>query len=103
LEIKNIIYVIIISWFYIGKWTSLDYWAQVLTVRNLKYIQAAKAIEAGNLRIMFFHVLPNIIGPLLVQMTLTMAFAIIAETCLSYLVLGASPEVPSWESMLRVA
>lgn len=77
--------------------------AQVLTVRNLDYIQAAKAIGAGHWRIMFRHVLPNSIAPLLVQITLSMAAAIIAEAGLSYLGLGAKPEEPSWGSMLHIA
>jgi peptide/nickel transport system permease protein len=77
--------------------------AQVLTVRRLEYVQAAKAIGAGNLRIIFLHVFPNVMGPLIVQTTLTMAAAIIAEAGLSYLGLGAKPEEPSWGSMLRIA
>lgn len=77
--------------------------AQVLTVRNLEFVQAARAIGASNKRIMFLHVLPNSMGPLLVQTSLTMAAAIIAEAGLSYLGLGARPEEPSWGSMLRVA
>jgi peptide/nickel transport system permease protein len=77
--------------------------AQVLTVRNLEYVQAAEAIGARNLRIMFLHVLPNVMGPLLVQTTLTMAAAIIAEAGLSYLGLGARPEQPSWGTMLKIA
>ncbi|TVY05703.1 ABC transporter permease [Paenibacillus cremeus] len=77
--------------------------AQVLTVRNLEYIQAAKAIGARNWRIMFLHVLPNSMAPLMVQITLSMAAAIIAEASLSYLGLGARPEEPSWGSMLHIA
>jgi peptide/nickel transport system permease protein len=77
--------------------------AQVLTVRSLEYVQAAEAIGAGHMRIMFLHVLRNVMGPLLVQTTLTMAAAIIAEAGLSYLGLGARPEEPSWGSMLKVA
>lgn len=77
--------------------------AQVMTVRNLEYIQAAKAIGANHWRIMFLHVLPNSMPPLLVQTTLAMASAILAEAGLSYLGLGARPEDPSWGSMLRVA
>jgi peptide/nickel transport system permease protein len=76
---------------------------QVLTVRSLEYVQAAEAIGASHKRIMFLHVLPNVMGPLLVQTTLTMASAIIAEAGLSYLGLGARPEEPSWGSMLKIA
>lgn len=77
--------------------------AQVMTVRNLEYIQAAKAIGAQHWRIMLLHVLPNSMAPLFVQVTLSMAGAIIAEAGLSYLGLGARPEEPSWGSMLHMA
>ncbi|KEO84860.1 ABC transporter permease [Tumebacillus flagellatus] len=77
--------------------------AQVMTVRNLEYVQAAKAIGARDGRIMFLHVLPNCLAPLLVQATLSMAAAIVAEAGLSYLGLGAAPEQPSWGSMLHIA
>lgn len=77
--------------------------AQVMTVRNLEYVQAAKAIGAGHMRIMFLHVLPNAIAPLLVQISLAMAGAIIAEAGLSYLGIGAKPEEPSWGSMLHIS
>jgi ABC-type dipeptide/oligopeptide/nickel transport system permease subunit len=77
--------------------------AQVLTVRGLDYVQAARAVGAGNLRIMVGHVLPNSLPPLLVQTTLAMGYAIIAEATLSYLGLGAEPGEPSWGSMLFLA
>jgi ABC-type dipeptide/oligopeptide/nickel transport system permease subunit len=74
--------------------------AQVLTVRGLDYVEAARAVGVGNLRIMTHHVLPNSLPPLLVQTTLAMGYAIIAEATLSYLGLGAEPGEPSWGSML---
>lgn len=77
--------------------------AQVMTVANLEYVQAAKAIGANHWRVMFLHVLPNCMAPILVQITLAMASAIIAEAGLSYLGLGARPEEPSWGSMLNIA
>jgi peptide/nickel transport system permease protein len=77
--------------------------AQVLTVRGLDYVEAARAIGAGNLRIMIQHVLPNALPPLLVQTTLALGYAIIAEATLSYLGLGAEPGEPSWGSMLYQA
>lgn len=77
--------------------------AQTLSVKNLEYVQAARATGAHDLRIMFYHVLPNIASTLFVQTTLAMATAIIAEAGLSYLGLGARPEQPSWGSMLNVA
>ncbi len=77
--------------------------AQVLTVRNLEYVQAARAIGSTNTRIMVRHVLPNSLPPLLVQTTLALGYAIIAEATLSFLGLGAEPGEPSWGSMLYQA
>jgi peptide/nickel transport system permease protein len=74
--------------------------AQVLTVRGLDYVEASRAVGAGNARIMLRHVLPNSLPPILVQTTLAMGYAIIAEATLSYLGLGAEPGEPSWGSML---
>jgi peptide/nickel transport system permease protein len=76
---------------------------QVLTVRNLEYVQAARSVGVGHLPIMLRHVLPNSLPPLLVQTTLALGYAIIAEATLSFLGLGASPGVPSWGSMLYQA
>lgn len=77
--------------------------AQTLAVKNLEYVHAARATGAHDLRVIFFHILPNIASTLFVQTTLAMATAIIAEAGLSYLGLGARPEQPSWGSMLNVA
>jgi peptide/nickel transport system permease protein len=74
--------------------------AQVLTVRGLDYVDAARSIGTNHARIMLRHVLPNSLPPLLVQTTLAMGYAIIAEATLSYLGLGAEPGEPSWGSML---
>lgn len=77
--------------------------AQVMQVKNLDYIQSAKASGCSDLRIVLVHIMPNIMPTLLVQITLAMASAIISEAGLSYIGLGASPEQPSWGSMLRTA
>lgn len=77
--------------------------ASVLSVKALPYIEAARALGMGNLRIMLRHVLPNIIGPLVVQASLAFAAAILAEAALSYLGLGTQPPNPSWGRMLREA
>ena len=74
--------------------------AQVLTVRGLDYVDAARSIGTSHARIMLRHVLPKSLPPLLVQTTLAMGYAIIAEATLSYLGLGAEPGEPSWGSML---
>jgi peptide/nickel transport system permease protein len=77
--------------------------AQVLAQRDLDYVQAARAMGAGDLRIMFRHVLPNIAGPIIVQASLATASAIITEAGLSYLGLGIQPPAPAWGSALRFA
>jgi len=76
---------------------------QVLAVRAEDYVQSAKALGAGDLRILTHHVLPNSLAPILVQATLTIAGAIIAESSLSFLGLGVQPPTPSWGGMLNTA
>jgi len=77
--------------------------AQVLAVKVEDYIEAARAVGNSHLRIALRHVLPNVVPPLLVQATLSIAAAIIAEASLSFLGLGQQPPAPSWGSMLNVA
>jgi len=74
-----------------------------LAVKAEDYVLAARAIGNGPLRIAVRHVLPNIVAPLLVQATLAIAAAVIAEASLSFLGLGQQPPQPSWGSMLNVA
>lgn len=77
--------------------------AQVMTVANQEYVQAARAVGVRDLRILLRHILPNSMAPLLVQTTLAMASAILAEAGLSFLGLGAQPPRPSWGQMLSTA
>jgi peptide/nickel transport system permease protein len=77
--------------------------ASVLSVTELEYIQAAHALGAGALTIMFSHVLRNVAGPIIVQGTASYAYAIIAEAGMSFLGLGTQPPMPSWGSMLADA
>ena len=76
---------------------------QVMNVRNEDYIESARAIGNPKWRIALRHILPNILPQLLVQATLTIATAIIAEASLSFLGLGQQPPAPSWGSMLNSA
>jgi len=76
---------------------------QVLGVKNEDYVQSARALGASDLRIIVSHVLPNVMPPLIVQATITIATAIIAEASLSFLGLGLQPPDPSWGSMLNTA
>jgi peptide/nickel transport system permease protein len=77
--------------------------AQVLQVKVEDYVEAARAVGNSPLRIMWRHILPNIVPSLIVQVTLTVAAAIIAEAALSFLGLGQQPPAPSWGSMLNTA
>jgi len=76
---------------------------QVLAVREEDYVQGARAVGASDLRIFWCYILPNSFAPLLVQATVNIAGAIIAESTLSFLGLGVQPPTPSWGSMLNVA
>ncbi len=71
-----------------------------LSVVNLDYITASKTIGSKNLRIIIRHILPNIAAPLIVQTTLALSTAILAEASLSFLGLGTQPPTPSWGTML---
>jgi peptide/nickel transport system permease protein len=73
----------------------------VLVVRRADYVEAARATGAGDLRVMLRHILPNIFGPIMVQTSLSLAFAVLAEAALTYLGLGAEPDTPSWGMMLN--
>ena len=76
---------------------------QVLAVKVEDYVEAARAVGNSQLRIALRHVLPNIVAPLIVQATLAIAAAVIAEASLSFLGLGQQPPAPSWGSMLNTA
>lgn len=72
----------------------------VLAVKNLPYIESARSIGVSSWRIAFYHILPNILAPLIVQASLTTAAAILTEAALSYLGLGNPPPAPSWGNIL---
>jgi ABC-type dipeptide/oligopeptide/nickel transport system permease subunit len=73
---------------------------QVLVVRELEYVQAVRALGAGDLRIIARHVLPGVIAPVVIAATLGVAAAIMAESALSFLGLGVQPPTPSWGAMI---
>lgn len=77
--------------------------AQVLAVKVEDYIEAARAVGNPHWRIALRHILPNVLPPLIVQSTLAIAAAVIAEASLSFLGLGQQPPAPSWGSMLNTA
>jgi peptide/nickel transport system permease protein len=75
----------------------------VLTLKTEAYVEAARALGCSRPRIAGRHILPNMLPPLLVQSSVTVAAAIIAEASLSFLGLGQQPPAPSWGSMLNAA
>jgi peptide/nickel transport system permease protein len=75
----------------------------VLSTREEEFVQGARSIGAGDLRVMTRHILPNITSALLVQATVSIPGAIIAEAILSFLGLGVQPPSPSWGNMLNAA
>ncbi|MEM4164320.1 MAG: ABC transporter permease [Nitrososphaerales archaeon] len=76
---------------------------EALKLSQLEFVQAAKVIGASNVRIIFSHILPNAMAPILVLATLNIGWAILAEASLSFLGLGVNPPEPSWGSMVATA
>ena len=76
---------------------------QVMVVRNLEYVQAARALGGSDVRILLRHVLPAVTAPLVIVGTLGIAAAIMAESSLSFLGLGVQPPTPSWGGMIADA
>jgi peptide/nickel transport system permease protein len=77
--------------------------AQTLQIRELEYVQAARVLGAGNARIMFVEILPNVAASLIVYATLLIPGAIVAEATLSFLGLSVVPPTPSWGNILADA
>jgi peptide/nickel transport system permease protein len=73
----------------------------VLSEKTKDYVLAALSIDASNWRIMFRHILPNIMGPIIVISTFQLPALILTEASLSFLGLGVQPPVPSWGEMLN--
>ncbi|MFC7397855.1 dipeptide/oligopeptide/nickel ABC transporter permease/ATP-binding protein [Chelatococcus sp. GCM10030263] len=93
---------VVLAVLYMPKFARVTY-GEVLSVKNLEYVEAMRALGAGNGRILLGTVLPNLFAPLLVQFSLTIAAAIIVESGLSFLGLGVTPPAPSWGLMIRSA
>ena len=74
--------------------------AAVLVVREMDYVQAAKALGAGHARIILRHILPNSLGPLVVQLTFVFAYAVLSEAALSFLGMGPPPPTPTWGNII---
>jgi len=74
--------------------------ASVLVVRELEYVQAARSAGASQPRVLALHVLPNCLGPLIVQLTFVFAYAVLAEAALSFLGMGPPPPTPTWGNII---
>lgn len=72
-----------------------------MSIRTLDFITASRALGAGDFRLIFSHILPNIVGPIIIMGTLSIAGAIRMEASLSFLGLGVQPPTPSWGNMIR--
>lgn len=77
--------------------------ASVLTLKERDFVEAGRALGVGHARLLLKHILPGAVGPLVVQASLSLAVAVLAEAALSFLGLGTPPDVPSWGNMLREA
>jgi peptide/nickel transport system permease protein len=76
---------------------------EVLTIREMEYVEAARSLGATNARVIVRHILPNTVGPIVVGATLAVGNAIILESSLSFLGLGVQPPTPTWGNMLMDA
>jgi peptide/nickel transport system permease protein len=76
--------------------------ASVLVLREMEYVQAAVAAGAGSWRILRYHILPNSMAPLIVQLSFLFAYAVLSEATLSFLGLGAQVPTPDWGQMINV-
>ncbi len=96
-SLRNMIFVMILS-----SWASYARLAraQTLSLRERDYVQSAIAVGSGTWRVLLRHIWPNLLAPLTVQMTYGMGAAILTESSLSFLGLGAAPGTPSWGVML---
>ncbi|MBY0123515.1 ABC transporter permease [Bacillus sp. S/N-304-OC-R1] len=76
--------------------------ANVLMVSNYEYVESARALGTSNFSIVFKHVVPNSLAPMIVKSTLTIGGAVIATSSLSYLGLGVEPHIPEWGNILKI-
>ncbi len=74
--------------------------ASTLVIRELLFVDAARALGVSTPRILYAHILPNLMSPVLVQLTFIFAYAILAEAGLSFLGVGVPPEIPTWGTMI---
>lgn len=90
---------VVIGFFFIPTFARIAA-AETLVVKRTEYVQAARALGSGNLRILLQSILANVLSPLVVQLTLSMGAAVLIESGLSFLGLGVPPPTPSWGGMI---
>jgi peptide/nickel transport system permease protein len=89
----------ILAWMFTARLVRASY----LTIREMDFVSATRALGGSNLRIIALHIFPNAIGPVIVEATLEVAYAILEESGLSYLGFGIQPPTPSWGNLLSNA
>jgi peptide/nickel transport system permease protein len=89
----------ILAWMFTARLVRASY----LTIREMDFVFATRALGGSNLRIIALHIFPNAIGPVIVEATLEIAYAILEESGLSYLGFGIQPPTPSWGNLLSNA
>ncbi len=89
----------IFNWMYLARLAR----AEFLQIRELEYIQAARAVGVPSVRIIWRHILPNAMGPIIVSSTFILAAALYIEAVLDFLGFGISPDIPSWGNLLSSA
>jgi peptide/nickel transport system permease protein len=97
-SVWNVVLILgLVNWTYLARIIR----AEVLSLREKEFIEAARSVGAGDAAILFRHLLPNLLGPLLVFATLSMAGNILLESALSFLGVGIQPPTPSWGNMIQ--
>jgi len=89
----------ILAWMFTARLVRASY----LTIREMDFVSATRALGGSNFRIIVLHIFPNAIGPVIVEATLEIAYAILEESGLSYLGFGIQPPTPSWGNLLSNA
>ena len=89
----------LLAWMFVARLVRASY----LTIREMDYVTATRSLGASNLRIIALHIFPNAIGPVIVESTLEVAYAILEESGLSFLGFGIQPPTPSWGNLLSNA
>ncbi len=89
----------LLAWMFTARLVRASY----LAIREMDYVTATRALGASNMRIIALHIFPNAIGPVIVESTLEVAYAILEESGLSYLGFGIQPPTPSWGNLLSNA